>query len=158
MKTIPKKAAQIAIKICKDDSHGYNNTPGERLGNPDYACSSFVAACYRKAGVPVPANSYTASMKRFWKPYGFKDVADSVDFKTGEGLKVGDVLVAPSKHTEIVVKKNHRLAGARGNPRGGATNGKPGDQTGREISVRAYYDDGWTQCLRYKPKESIEIV
>jgi len=146
---IAEKAARKAKKICKDDSHGYNNSPGSRTGNPDYACSSFVAACYRKAGVGVPANSYTQTMKKQWKPFGFRDVADQVNLRTGAGLQIGDVLVAPGKHTEIVVtEKRHRLAGARGNPRTGPTNGRPGDQTGREISVRNYYDDGWTQCLR----------
>lgn len=149
--TIPQKAAKWAKKICKDQSHGYNNTAGKRTGNPDYACSSFVAAAYRAAGVDVPANSYTQTMKKQWKPYGFKDVADKVDLRTGRGLRVGDVVIAPGKHTEIVINKYHRLAGARGNPRSGKPeNGREGDQTGREISVRNYYDDGWTQCLRYK--------
>ena len=147
-KDIPKKAADVAKQICKDDTHGYNNKSGLRLGNPDYACSSFVAACYIKAGVKVPANAYTATMKRDFKALGFVDVAAKVNLHTGAGLKVGDVLIAPGKHTEIVVDSSHRLAGARGNPRTGAANGKPGDQTGREISIRNYYDDGWTQCLR----------
>ena len=153
--TIPQKAAKWAKKICKDQSHGYNNIVGKRTGNPDYACSSFVAAAYRAAGVDVPANSYTQTMKNQWKPYGFKDVADKVDLHTGRGLRVGDVVIAPGKHTEIVVNREHRLAGARGNPRSGKPeNGLPGDQTGREISIRRYYDDGWTQCLRYKGGEA----
>ncbi len=155
--SIPKKAAQKAKMICRDDRHGYDNRPGYRLGNPDYACSSFVAACYRKAGVPVPANSYTQTMKKQWREFGFKDVADSVDFKTGAGMKVGDILIAPCKHTEIVVTTTHKLAGARGNPRGAAQNGRAGDQTGTEISVKKYYNDGWSQCLRYKPAVCIEM-
>ena len=149
MKTIPQKAAAWAKRICKDQTHGYDNTPGHRTGNPDYACSSFVAACYRKAGIDVPANAYTQTMKREFKPFGFQDVSDKVDLHTGKGMRVGDIVIAPGKHTEIVVNRQHRLAGARGNPRTGPTNGKPGDQTGREISVRDYYDDGWTICLRY---------
>ena len=153
--TISQKAAKWAKKICKDQSHGYNNTAGKRTGNPDYACSSFVAAAYRAAGVDVPANSYTQTMKKQWEPYGFKDVADKVDLHMGRGLRVGDVVIAPGKHTEIVINRYHRLAGARGNPRSGKPeNGKEGDQTGREISVRNYYDDGWTQCLRYKGGEA----
>ena len=84
--TIAEKAARKAKKICKDDSHGYNNTPGYRTGNPDYACSGFVAACYRKAGIDVPANSYTQTMKKTWKPFGFRDVSDQVNLRTGDGL------------------------------------------------------------------------
>lgn len=152
--TIPRKAAKWARRTCRDQSHGYNNASGRRTGNPDYACSSFVAAAYRVAGVDVPADSYTQTMKKQWKPYGFKDMAGQVNFRTGTGMKVGDVLVAPGKHTEIVIDREHKLAGARGNPRSGKPeNGKEGDQTGREISVRNYYDDGWTQCLRYKGGE-----
>ncbi len=150
MKTIPQKAVTFAKKIARNNAHGYDNRPGHRLGDPDYACSSFVAACYIWAGVPVPANSYTASMKRFWVPCGFKDVSKKINFKTGKGLKTGDVLIAPGKHTAICVSTaSHKLAEAAGNPRGGAQNGAPGDQTGHEIRIRGYYDDGWSQCLRY---------
>ena len=151
MRAIPHKAADRAKQICRNDTHGYNNAAGERLGHPDFACSSFVAACYRYAGVNVPANSYTQSMKQQWKPHGFRNVADQVNLRTGEGLRVGDIVLAPGRHVEIVVtEKTHRLAGARGNPRSTRPeNGHPGDQTGREISVRKYYDDGWSICLRY---------
>jgi cell wall-associated NlpC family hydrolase len=143
----------IAKMVAKDNSHGYDNRPGHRTGNPDFACSSYVAYCYRKAGVSVPADSYTQTMKKTWAPYGFKDIAGrpGIDLHTGKGLKPGDVVVAPGKHTAmlVTVKGNKKLAEAAGNPRGGAANGKPGDQTGSEIRIRGWYDDGWTQCLRY---------
>ncbi len=157
-KNIPRKAARWARKICKDDRHGYNNTSGFRTGDPDYACSSFVAGAYRYAGLNIPANVYTAQMKRIFKAVGFKDVTEQVDLRTGEGLKIGDVVLAPGKHTEIVVRRDHRLAGARGCPNSGKPqNGRPGDQTGREISVRKYYDDGWSICLRYVGDKGIQI-
>ncbi len=158
---INQKAAKTAKAVVRDNTHGYDNRPGHRLGNPDFACSSFVAYCYRRAGVPVPINSYTQCMKKVWKEYGFKDVSRNgkVNLRTGEGLHIGDVVVAPGKHTAIVVpsKEGKKLAEAVGNPRGGPANGAPGDQTGREIRVRSWYDDGWSQCLRYiEDKPEIE--
>lgn len=153
MRTIPQKAMYVAKMVARDSSHGYDNRSGHRTGNPDFACSSYVAYCYRIAGVPVPADSYTQTMKIKWKPYGFKDIAGrpGIDMRTGKGLKPGDVLVAPGKHTAmlVTVKGKKKLAEACGNPRGGTANDKPGDQTGREIRIRSYYDDGWGQCLRY---------
>lgn len=149
---IADRAVKFARKIANNDKHGYNNTPGQRLGNPDYACSSFVAGVYILAGADVPFNSYTQTMKKQWAPAGFVDVAKKVNLKTGRGVRKGDVLVAPGKHTAICIgTASKKLAEACGNPRGGAANGKSGDQTGREIRIRGYYDDGWTQCLRLKP-------
>jgi hypothetical protein len=102
----------------------------------------------------VPANSYTQTMKKQWKEFGFADISDrpGVDLRTGSSLRAGDVVIAPGKHTAMVVfvKGMRKLAEACGNPRGGAQNGAPGDQTGREIRIRSWYDDGWTQCLRYQ--------
>jgi hypothetical protein len=150
--SIARKAARWAQKICRDDRHGYNNTVGFRTGTPDYACSTLVAGAYRAAGLMIPANVYTAKMRVTFMRYGFRDVTSKVNLRTGEGLKVCDIVLAPGKHTEIVVRQfpKLKLAGARGNPRSGhAENGKAGDQTGREISVKKYYDDGWSVCLRY---------
>ncbi len=142
-----EKAVRKAKKIVKDPRHGYDNRPGHRTG-PDYACSSFVAKCYSHTGVPL--NSYTATMKKQWKEFGFKDVADKVNLRTGAGLKRGDIVIAPSKHTAMVINTaSHKLAEAVGNPRGGASHGAQGDQGG-EIRIHKWYDDGWTQCLRLK--------
>jgi cell wall-associated NlpC family hydrolase len=119
---VNQKAAKTAKAVVRDNAHGYDNRPGHRLGNPDFACSSFVAYCYRRAGVPVPINSYTQCMKKVWKEYGFKDVAKNgkVNLRTGEGLHIGDVVVAPGKHTAIVVpsKDGRKLANARHGQRG----------------------------------------
>lgn len=158
-KTIQEKAVLFARMTANNNKHGYDNRPGHRLGNPDYACSSFVAACYRFAGVDVPLNSYTQTMKKEWKDAGFKDVSQTIDFKSGRGVRKGDVLIAPGKHTAICIgTASKKLAEACGNPRGGAANGAPGDQTGREIRIRGYYNDGWTQCLRLKKGKEIEII
>lgn len=149
--TMGRRAAQNAKAIAKDDFHGYNNTAGKRGGNPDYACSSFVADCYIKSGVyfGCPCGDvYTKDMKKLFTKHGFKDVTGKVNLKQGTGLKIGDVLVKPGSHTEIYVGDG-KLAGARGNANSGKPeHGKPGDQGG-EIAVSAYYYFGQTICLRY---------
>lgn len=149
---VPSKASEEAIAIANDNRHGYNNSPSGRNGNPDYACSSFVSAAYINVGVNLGTEAgkiYTADMKSIYISHGFKDVTSKVNFKTGSGFQIGDVLVKPGAHTEIYVG-NGKVAGARGNAGAlRAENGQAGDQTGGEIAVSAYYNFPWTICLRY---------
>lgn len=148
-KTVAEKAVEWALKTAADNSHGYNNTKGKRLGNPDYACSSFVAGAYRAAGLTsIPADSYTASMYKTFTAAGFEDVTSKVNLRTGAGTIAGDVVLRPGVHVEMVVNDKHQLVGARGNATGGATNGRAGDQGG-EIEVANWWDDQWKYCLRY---------
>lgn len=154
MNSIARKAVDWALATAKDNKHGYNNAKGHRTGNPDYACSSFIAAAYRAAGITkIPADTYTATMRRYFTLAGFEDVSDKVNLKTGKGMLVGDVVLNPGKHVEMVANSKHQLVGARGNAFGGAENGKPGDQTGGEISVTNWFDYGWRFCLRYTKEE-----
>ena len=149
--TIPELAVKWAIDTANDNSHGYDNTKGSRGGTPDYACSSFVGAAYKFAGVdlPAPETIYTASMNKIFTPKGFKKITSGINFKTGKGLELGDILVNPGKHTEIYVG-NGKLAGARGNANSGKPeNGKAGDQSGSEIAVSAYWNYPWSFVLRY---------
>ena len=150
--TMANRAVANAKAIVKEGIHGYNNTKGKRGGNPDYACSSFVADCYIRAGVNFGCGCgsvYTKDMRKLFTAHGFKDVTGKVNLKTGAGLQVGDVLVKPGSHTEIYVGGG-KLAGARGNANSGKPeNGKAGDQTGGEIAISGYYYFGQTICLRY---------
>ena len=153
--TTAQKAVRWALAIAADNSHGYNNAKGQRLGNPDYACSSFIAGAWRAAGVDVAADAYTAKMKTDFTKHGFKDISDQVNLRTGAGMKCGDVVLRPGVHVEMITGAKHKLVGARGNATGGAENGAAGDQTGGEIAVIPWWDDGWTICLRYvEPKKA----
>ena len=154
MNATVKKAVDWALATAKDNSHGYDNTKGKRTG-PDYACSSFVAAAWRAAGLAsIPANAYTATMRKYFLAAGFMDVSSAVDLKTGQNMIAGDVVLNPGKHVEMVINSKHQLVGARGNATGGAENGKKGDQTGKEIAVTNWYDYGWRFCLRYSKEET----
>ena len=148
-KTTVQKAVEWALATAKDDTHGYDNTKGSRTG-PDYACSSFIAAAWRAAGLTsIPGDAYTATMRAKFQAAGFEDVSSKVNLKTGAGMIAGDVVLIPGKHVEMVVDDKHRLVGARGNAFNGPENGKKGDQTGAEIAVTNWYDYGWRFCLRY---------
>lgn len=152
--TIAKRAVANARAIAQDNSHGYNNTSGYR-GGPDFACSSFVAECYTRAGVKLgttPDKVYTKDMKKIFTSHGFTDVTSKVNIKTCKGMLEGDVLINPGVHTEIYTG-NKMMIGARGNPNSGkAEGGKVGDQTGNEITESKYVNNPWKIVLRYKEK------
>lgn len=159
---VPGSASAWAIATAEDNDHGYNNAKGKRGGNPDFACSSFVNEAFRQAGIDLPESGtvYTAKMKSIYTKAGFEVVTDEVNLKTGEGLEVDDVVLAPGKHVEIYVG-NGMLAGARGNAGSGKPeNGATGDQSGYEIAVSPYWNYPWTVVLRYvgiKKENSVTV-
>lgn len=145
--TIPERAADEAIQIANDNSHGYDQA--NRWG-PDYDCSALIIHCYKDAGVPL-TSTYTGNMKKDFLAHGFKDVKSHVNLATGAGLQKGDVLLNEQYHTAMYVGDG-KLVHATGNENGGVTGGKPGDQTGREICVAPYFNHnkGWDCVLRYE--------
>lgn len=156
MATVIDKAVLWAVGIANDDSHGYDQSG--RWG-PDYDCSSLVIQAYHQAGVPV--KSYGASTtKNMYKAFlkaGFADVTASVNLKTGEGTRKGDVMLRVGKHTEMISTAG-KLVGAHINEVGGTIGGQDGDQTGKEINVRSYYNYPWDKCLRYPGGSSESFV
>ena len=140
-------AVSFAESIANDESHGYDQS--DRWGNPNYDCSGLVISSLEKAGIPAKTNgaSYTGNMYNALIKSGLKDVTSSVNFKTGSGLKRGDVLLTPNRHTEFY-SGNNKMVGARINENGGIKGGKDGDQTGKEIAIGQYRNYPWTYALR----------
>ena len=135
-------AVRWALKIANDNSHGYDQA--SRWGSPDYDCSSFVISAFEQAGIPLKSAgaSYTGNMYGAAMSVGFKDV-------TGSGeLKRGDILLNRRSHTALYIG-NGQIVQASINEHGRTTGGSPGDQTGREIYVRSYYDYPWDSILRF---------
>ena len=135
------KTVKEAVKIAKDNSHGYDQLT--RTSGVDYDCSSLIAHCLIAGGFNVDKNSTTRTLYSQLVRLGFKDV-------TGEPLKKGDILLTPGKHT-VIASTAKKVVTASINEKGTATGGKKGDQTGREIYIRDYYKPsyGWTYHLRY---------
>lgn len=156
--TIPEKADEWAVSIARDDSHGYNQATdgnGSRWG-PDYDCSSIVISAYKHAGLPLQS-TYTGNMKADFLKNGFRDVTDKVNLATGAGMEPGDVLLNEKHHTALYIG-NGQMVEATGNEMGGIVGGKPGDQTGREITINPYrnFGAGWDCVLRYVGDEPTE--
>ena len=140
-------AVQWAVNTANDSSHGYDQT--NRWG-PDYDCSAFVITAWDKAGVPVKANgaTYTGNMLNAFLKSGFSNVTSQINLSTGSGLQKGDVLLNTANHTVLYIG-NNQVASASENEKGTTTGGKTGDQTGKEIYIRTYYNFPWTYVLRY---------
>ena len=144
-----ESACEWMENLARDPSHGYDQE--HRWGeNGDYDCSSAVITAWELAGVPVKSNgaSYTGDMCLAFCNSGFKDVVASVDLPSGEGLERGDVLLNDAHHTCMYIG-DHLVVEASSNEVGGATGGEPGDQTGREVRIRSYYNFPWDHVLRY---------
>lgn len=137
-------ALDWALSIANDNSHGYDQT--NRWG-PDYDCSSLVISAFKKAGLNLKS-IYTGNMKADFMANGFADVTSKINLQTGAGLVKGDVLLNQAHHTALYIGDG-MIVHASGNEKGGARGGQIGDQTGREICTRTYYNYPWDTILRY---------
>lgn len=133
-----------ALQTAADDTHGYDQT--NRWG-ADYDCSSFVISAYKAAGVPLSC-TYTGNMRGDMLRNGFADVTASVNLTNGAGLQGGDVLLNHKHHTALYCGGD-KIVQASINERGTTTGGATGDQTGKEIYTRSYYNYPWDCVLRY---------
>lgn len=142
-----ENAVTMAEAIALDDTHGYDQV--DRWGNPNYDCSGLVINCLENAGIQAKQKgaTYTGNMPEVLPNIGFKNVIASVNLSTGSGMKRGDVLLG-NGHTAFYCG-NGKLVHASINEKGTTTGGKSGDQTGREICIRSYYNKPWKYVYRY---------
>jgi cell wall-associated NlpC family hydrolase len=141
-------AIDFAVKIANDNSHGY--AQDKRGGNPDYDCSSLIISAWESAGVKVKeaGATFTGNMRLAFKKCNFDDVIKLVDLTTGCNMLAGDVLLHENHHVAMYLG-NGKIVHASINEKGKITGGQAGDQTGREICVRSYYNHPWNSVLRY---------
>lgn len=139
-------AAEYLTEIAGDNTNGYSQ-PRRGLGKED-DCSSGMHDALEIAGFAVGSAIWdTATMLSPLLAIGFKNVASSINLHTGAGLRVGDILLRPKTrflngHTAMYIG-NGKIVQFQGD-----FDGKPGDSSGREISIKDYYDSPFTYVLR----------
>lgn len=138
------KAVQFMIDTAKDNKHGYDQM---HRNGPDYDCSSLVGTALHVAGFNVSPYSWTGNLEAQLRKAGF------VDCKAP--WLPGDVHLNTSHHVCMSIS-NTNIAQASINEKGTVVGGKTGDQTGREIWIRNYYEYsyGWDVHLRYVGKNT----
>ena len=155
MGAVIESAVNWAVAIANDNSHGYDQN--SRWG-VDYDCSSLVISAFEQAGVKVKTGgaTYTGDMRPVFLRYGFSDVTRQINLSNGNGLKRGDVLLNTTHHTALVVTDGGgTIVNASINENGKTKGGKKGDQTGKEIYTRGYYNYPWNYVLRYTGDDSV---
>lgn len=133
------KAVQFMIDTANDETHGYDQT---HRNGPDYDCSSLVGTALHEAGFNVSPYSWTGNLEAQLRACGFADCKPP--------WLAGDIHLKTQHHVCMSIS-NTKIAQASINEKGTVTGGKTGDQTGREIWIRDYYDysGGWDLHLRY---------
>lgn len=139
-----KKMVDTALAIARDDSHGYSQARRWPSQGTDFDCSSLMYYCANKAGYSVPLSGYTGTMLADFRKAGFT----ALEFDGNlYDLDPGDIMLNVVNHTEMYVGDG-KFVGAHIAETGGV-DGKPGDQTGNEISVCDAYIPkcGWDYVL-----------
>lgn len=132
-----EKAVAWAEQIAADDTHGYSQI--DRNG-PDYDCSSFVGTALCNAGFAVSKCSTTRNLEEQLKKAGF------VTCK--KPWKRGDIHLAAGHHVTMSTDPANIVHASQSET--GGIDGKTGDQTGKEICVRSYYDLPYANTVHYR--------
>lgn len=132
-----EKTVAWAEQTAADDRHGYSQVHRD---SPDYDCSSFVGTALANAGFPVSRYSTTRNLGGQLENAGF--------VKCGKPWKRGDIHLAAGHHVTMSVDAN-RIVHASQSENGGI-DGQTGDQTGKEICVRSYYDLPYGNTVHYR--------
>lgn len=132
-----EKAVAWAEQTAADDRHGYSQL---HRNSPDYDCSSFVGTALATAGFPVSIYSTTRNLGGQLENAGF--------VPCGKPWKRGDIHLAAGHHVTMSVDAN-RIVHASQSENGGI-DGQTGDQTGKEICVRSYYDLPYGNTVHYR--------
>lgn len=130
-------AVTWAEGIAADDSHGYSQT---HRNGPDYDCSSLVGTALHKGGFAVSAYSTTRNLESQLVKCGFK--------KCGKPWKRGDVHLAAGHHVTMSTDADNIVHASQSE--NGGIDGKTGDQTGKEICIRSYYDLPYSNTVHYR--------
>lgn len=132
-----ENAVAWAEKTAADDRHGYSQV---HRNSPDYDCSSFVGTALANTGFPVSIYSTTRNLGEQLEKAGFE--------KCCKPWKRGDIHLAAGHHVTMSVDATHIVHASQSE--NGGIDGETGDQTGKEICVRSYYDLPYGNTVHYR--------
>ncbi|MDO4493824.1 MAG: NlpC/P60 family protein [Clostridia bacterium] len=151
-------AAEWMEKICGDARFGYDQADrwsgykeikkrGFDGAKPsDFDCSSLVISCYILAGVDLLPTGYTQNMARYLMNTGlFNEYTDEEHLRGTELLRRGGVLIAPGKHTCMVLDDGERIGADTETPVADKLTVKGGS-----VRVRTHPVEGKTVCILHK--------
>lgn len=136
-----EQAVQWMEDIANDDTHGYDQ---QYRNGPDYDCSSFVGTALNQAGFNVNPNSTTYNLRTQLLANGF------IAIPINAARQRGDIFLSTQHHVVMCTSPTH-IVHASINEKGTVRGGQTGDQTGKEICIRTYYNysRGWDYHFRY---------
>lgn len=115
--------------------------------NKETDCSALTAGIFYLAGYPINISGtcWTGNIATLVRNAGGK----VLKFTKKSDVRPGDAVVGPG-HVILALSKNEWLS-AEQDERGRSSGGVVGDQTGKEVRIRAPYDRsrGWTYILRF---------
>lgn len=139
------KMCQYAVSIAENDWYGYDQP--RRMSGRDTDCSELVRKSAKAGGFSVPSYMWTGNEIQELTRRGWSWHPGTA------GVRRGDILWKPG-HTAIHLGNNTRVE-AWMNEFGGASGGRPGDQTGQEIRLHSpALDDNFSGYLRYAGQTS----
>lgn len=139
-----EKAVSWMEQIAKDNSHGYDQA---HRNGPNYDCSSFIGTALNQAGFNVSKSSTTRNLESQLLKAGFEKIS------VNSSRKRGDIFLAVGEHV-VMCTDSKNIVHASINEKGTVTGGKTGDQNGKEICIRSYYNGNWDYHFRLKEKST----
>lgn len=132
-----ENAVVWAEQIAADDRHGYSQV---HRNSPDFDCSSFIGTALATAGFPISISSTTRNLGEQLEKAGF--------VTANKPWRRGDIHLAAGHHVTMSVDASHIVHASQSE--NGGIDGQTGDQTGKEICVRSYYDLPYSNTVHYR--------
>lgn len=174
--SIREQVTGIMSHLCTCTRHGYTQGAGRmggseketiningliwEIGAGDYDCSGSIISVWdlvlqRFYGFETENCTYTGNMRAGFTNTG---VFEWHPMSSGFVAQPGDIYLNEAHHTAMCITSTPDILGEfLINEKGTITGGQPGDQTGNESRLHAYYNFPWNGILHYTGKEVFKI-